>query len=714
MPNRIPQPVLGSSVRPTELLLDRVIQHSPVGMAVIDHEGQFRFVNPAYGDLFGYRPEALLGSSFLAVLPAAEHERRFALHRQFLDLAGEYRGEFDVLRADGATRRILVESLRLAGEDGQPLRLVYVVDITDRRQSELALQAQQQFLQSVLDGMGADICVVDEKGVIVKVNRAWREFCARNGGSFERAGVGTSYLNVCERATGPGEPGADLAARFAGLLRDVLAGHRAGFELEYPCHSPDEQRWYLARVSRIEGSQPLRIVIAHDDVSALKRAQETLRHGEALLLDLTASIPGAVFRQALAADGNTHLIHASPGVQALFGVRAQDALHDAAALWDCILPEDRPAFDASLRLAAAQGMAWEHACRIHEAGSGALKWILVQAAAPRSEAGVLVFTGVLTDITQRMHTEAALKASEETYRTLFETVPQGVIYQDTAGRITSANPAAQRILGLTLEQLQGRDSIDPRWHSVHEDGTDCLGLDHPPMRALRTGLAVKDAVLGITLPGQDTVWLQISATPLIKQGVVQGVYSSFEDITQRVVLGRELQRQARTDELTGVANRRRLLQRLGQEFERVQRHQDLRCCLLELDLDHFKAVNDRWGHATGDAMLVHVAALMQHAVRGLDLVGRIGGEEFVVLLPDTRLEEAQRLGERLRLQVAQSPLKHDGHTITVTVSLGLSDFGPQDRNAEATLHRADQALYEAKAAGRNCLRVRPAVRQLKA
>ena len=85
-----------------------------------------------------------------------------------------------------------------------------------------------------------------------------------------------------------------------------------------------------------------------------------------------------------------------------------------------------------------------------------------------------------------------------------------------------------------------------------------------------------------------------------------------------------------------------------------------------------------------------------------------------MLLPDTRLEEAQRLGERLRLQVAQSPLKHDGHTITVTVSLGLSDFGPQDRNAEATLHRADQALYEAKAAGRNCLRVRPAVRQLKA
>jgi diguanylate cyclase (GGDEF)-like protein/PAS domain S-box-containing protein len=711
---RIPQQAPDSSARPAEVPLDRVIQHSPVGMAVIDHEGRFRVVNPAYGEVFGYRAEALLGRSFLTLLPAAEKERRFELHRQFLDLAGEYKGELDVLRSDGATRRVLVESARLPGDDGQALRLVYVVDITDRRQSELALQAQQQFLQSVLDGMGADICVVDEAGVIVKVNRAWREFCARNGGSFERAGVGTSYLNVCERATGPGEPGADLATRFAELLRDVLAGRRAGFELEYPCHSPDEQRWYLARVSRIEGSQPLRVVIAHDDVSALKRAQETLRLSEALLLDLTASIPGAVFRLALAADGSTHLIHASPGVQALFGVQMQDALHDAAALWDCILPEDRPAHDASLRLAAARGVAWEHACRIDEAGSGARKWILVQAAAPRSEAGALVFTGVLTDTTQRMLTEAALKASEETYRTLFETVPQGVVYQDTAGRITSANPAAQRILGLTLEQLQGRDSVDPRWHAVHEDGTDCPGLDHPTMRALRTGLAVKDEVLGITLPGRDTVWLQISATPLFKQGVVQSVYSSFEDITQRVMLGRELQRQARTDELTGVANRRSLLQRLGQEFDRVQRHPDVRCCVLELDLDHFKAVNDRWGHAAGDAVLVHVAALMQRAVRGLDLVGRIGGEEFVVLLPDTRLDEAQHLGERLRLQVAQSPLVHNGHSIAVTVTLGLSDIGPQDVSAEAALHRADQALYEAKAAGRDRLHVRPAVRHQEA
>jgi diguanylate cyclase (GGDEF)-like protein len=175
-----------------------------------------------------------------------------------------------------------------------------------------------------------------------------------------------------------------------------------------------------------------------------------------------------------------------------------------------------------------------------------------------------------------------------------------------------------------------------------------------------------------------------------------------------VLLGRELQRQAHTDDLTGVANRRSLLERLALEFERVHRHPELRCCLLALDLDHFKAVNDHWGHATGDAVLVHVAQQMQKSVRSLDMVGRTGGEEFVVLLPDTRLDEAARLGERLRERMAQTPLQHAGHSIVVTVSLGLSEISPRDASADVALLRADQALYEAKAAGRNRLCVRPA------
>ena len=698
----------GTAVVSTEALLDRIVHRSPVGMAVIDHEGLFRVVNPAYGTIFGFQPEELLGRSFLTLLPPGEKARVLALHRRYLKAGGELKGEVDVVRSDGTAGRVLAESVRLQGDEGRPLRLVYVVDITERRQSELSLKSQRQFLQSVLDGMGAEICVVDERGVIVKVNHAWRKFGLRNGGADGSAGVGTDYLQVCERAAGSRDATASVAAHFAELLRTVLNGQRSHFELEYPCHGPTQRRWFVARVSRIEGSRPARIVITHDDVSALKRTQETLRENEALLSDLTASVPGAVFRLAADDTGSLRLLYLSAGVQPLLGVHADEVLHDVGLWWACILPEDRPAHDASLRQAVAGAAVWEHVYRVRVAGAEAEKWIRVHTGPPRRAQAALIFTGVLTDISLRMRAETALRASEETYRTLFETVAQGVVYQDTAGRITAANPAAQRILGLTLAQLQGLDSMDPRWRATREDGSPFPGSEHPAMEALRTGLPVKDVVMGIDVPGRETAWILISAMPLIKQGVVEGVYASFEDISQRVLLGRELQHQAHTDDLTGVHNRRSLLEHLGHEFERVRRHPALHCCLLALDLDHFKAVNDQWGHATGDAVLVHVARQMQKSVRTLDRVGRTGGEEFVVLLPDTNLQEAARLGERLRERMASTPLQQDGHSIVVTVSLGLSNISPLDASADLALRRADAALYEAKEAGRNRLCVRPA------
>ena len=564
---------LGIGPLTTPGLLDHIIGCSPVGIAVIDHEGLFRVANPAYARIFDCQPQDLLRCSFLSVLPAADRDRLFGLHQHFLEYGGELKGELDVMRADGTLRRVLSESVRLPGASGAaPQRLVYLVDITDRRRMELAQQQQHAFVQSVLDAIGADVCVVDAQGVIVAVNRAWREFGVAQGGLPERAGIGCNYLAVCERKATPAAEGAAEAVAFAAQLRDVLGGRLAGFELEYPCHSPQQRRWFLARVSRIDGSEPLRVVIAHDDVSTLKLAQETLRE------------------------------------------------------------------------------------------------------------------------------------SEQTYRTLFETVAQGVVYHDTAGRITSANPAAVRILGLSLSQLQGRDSIDPRWHAVHEDGRDFPGTEHPAIVALQTGEPVKDVVMGVAVPGREQVWILVSAVPLWRDGAINGVYASFEDITQRVRLGRELQRQARTDDLTGLANRRSLMQHLRDQYDRLQRHPELHACVLALDLDHFKAVNDHWGHAAGDAVLVHVARLMQSQLRSADLVGRSGGEEFVALLPDTRLDEAEHLAGRLREAIAATPTCHGGHGIPITVSIGAAAVQATDADAEAVLLRADRALYEAKAAGRNTVR----------
>ena len=140
------------------------------------------------------------------------------------------------------------------------------------------------------------------------------------------------------------------------------------------------------------------------------------------------------------------------------------------------------------------------------------------------------------EIEERVHAEEQLKNSEEKHRTLFETMVQGVIYQDSEGIAFDENSAAERILGLSLEQLQGRKSFDPRWKAIHEDGADFPGEDHPPMIALRTGKKVENVVMGIFNPKlNEHVWLNVNSTPQFRKGEEKPfrVYSTFEDITER-------------------------------------------------------------------------------------------------------------------------------------------------------------------------------------
>ncbi|OGB06313.1 MAG: hypothetical protein A3E25_00180 [Burkholderiales bacterium RIFCSPHIGHO2_12_FULL_69_20] len=691
-------------------LLQRILQESPIGMAVIDADGIYRIVNPAYGALYGHAPTELVGRSFTSVFPEEQRARVLAMHQAFLNEGGAFRGETDVLHRDGRVFSVLAESVRVPGSDGRGERLVYVVDISQRKRIEQALQSSQQFLQSVLDGLTAHVCVLDEAGVIVAVNRAWRAFAEANAGLAERVHEGANYLTACAHdLRGPAVVDSAEAGPFLQQLRQVLGGQRLGFQLEYPCHSATEQRWFLARVSRIEGSQPPRIVVAHDNVTALKQAQETLRDSEALLLDLAASIPGAMFRLVHSADRRWRFVYFSPGLESLFELTPAQACGDIHTLARHILPEDRPAHDQSIREAVAAGRVWEYEYRIRTA-SGQLKWVQAKASPKPGADGSTVWTGVLTDVSQRKHMEAVLKASEEKYRTLFETVPQGVVYQDANGRITSANTAAQRILGLTLEQMQGLGSIDPRWHALHEDGSPFPGDQHPAMVALRTGQPVSNVVMGVSVPDRGHAWLLVNATPLVRQGVVQEVYASFEDITERVLMSRELHLQASTDYLTGVANRRGLMERLQLEFKRLQQQPNRRCAVLAADLDHFKRINDQWGHAAGDAVLQHVARLMRQLTRQRDLVARSGGEEFTLLLPEVDADEALALAERLRQHLQATPLLHQGQLLPVTLSLGVSPMSAADAAAEVALLRADQALYQAKAAGRNQVNLAPAPR----
>jgi diguanylate cyclase (GGDEF)-like protein len=184
--------------------------------------------------------------------------------------------------------------------------------------------------------------------------------------------------------------------------------------------------------------------------------------------------------------------------------------------------------------------------------------------------------------------------------------------------------------------------------------------------------------------------------------LVTGIISVLfaKNSVQKKQAFRKLQQYATTDDLTGLANRRELDKIAMREYKRATRF-SRSFSVLMLDLDHFKVVNDTYGHTIGDRVLQHVAAICASAIRGQDFLARYGGEEFTILLPESDIESGGKLGQRICDEIAAKPFRHGMQLISMTISVGVSEIEDGDDDVNDLILRADKALYEAKKRGRN-------------
>ncbi|WP_449285676.1 sensor domain-containing diguanylate cyclase [Marinobacter sp. PE14] len=175
------------------------------------------------------------------------------------------------------------------------------------------------------------------------------------------------------------------------------------------------------------------------------------------------------------------------------------------------------------------------------------------------------------------------------------------------------------------------------------------------------------------------------------------------DISDRKVLETELEQMATRDPLTGLLNRREMSRVLDEELQRARRYQRP-MAVLWVDFDHFKDVNDTYGHAAGDSVLRGISRLLLGSVRSVDSIGRFGGEEFVIVLPEMDLEKAQETAERLRRKVAEEPQPlGNGEAVPLTISVGVAVYPDHGQTASTLCAAADKAMYLAKDRGRNCV-----------
>lgn len=277
-----------------------------------------------------------------------------------------------------------------------------------------------------------------------------------------------------------------------------------------------------------------------------------------------------------------------------------------------------------------------------------------------------------------------------------EAAANGIVIMDQDARIKWVNPAFSRITGYALDEVLERNLNELVKSGLHDEA-----FYKEMWINLKAGKTWRGELVNKHKDG-SLYHEELSIAPVKNQlGEITHFIGIKENISVRKHLQKQLLNLACTDSLTGLVNRRVFLENLKQEAARLERTENHQATLLMLDIDHFKRINDTYGHATGDKILQLFAQIILKNSRSIDMPGRLGGEEFAIILPGSSLEDAIAMAERLREQVASAVFHHEKGDVHFTVSIGVAQLLRGDINGEASLNRADLALYAAKNTGRN-------------
>jgi diguanylate cyclase (GGDEF)-like protein/PAS domain S-box-containing protein len=290
-------------------------------------------------------------------------------------------------------------------------------------------------------------------------------------------------------------------------------------------------------------------------------------------------------------------------------------------------------------------------------------------------------------------------------RQLLGALGEGVYGTGPSGECIFINSAALSMLGYASEdEVLGKDN-HALFHNHRRDGGFYPAEECPIHKTLQDGKPRRAEEEWFIRKDGSLLPVALRVAPVYEEGELKGVVVAFHDITERKRLLETLRHQATHDELTGLVNRRHLFELAEREHARIRRGNASPAALIMLDVDHFKRINDTYGHLAGDEILRHLGHQLMASLRTADIAARYGGEEFAILLPATDLDAALRLAARLRDEAAGSTVYSDGQPLHYTLSLGLTTLTPQDASLDMAIARADEALYRAKMGGRNRIEV---------
>ncbi|WP_194756720.1 sensor domain-containing diguanylate cyclase [Aliidiomarina indica] len=406
--------------------------------------------------------------------------------------------------------------------------------------------------------------------------------------------------------------------------------------------------------------------------------------------------PGFVYQLRQHPDGRLTYPYASSSAHVLFGINPESLRDDGMPLLKLIHPNDYDRIMESTARSVETMCEWHEEYRMVVAGKTI--WLAAYDIPARMSDGSILFNGYATVITERKILEARLAESERTFRALVESANDVIYTLNPDGAFTYISPMWTEQLGHQRHEVIGR----PFTQFVHPDDLEtCFSFlqEIVTLGKKRAGIEYR-----ILHKNGSVQWHMSNASPIFDDdGVVIKYMGIARDITESKHLQHKMEKRANFDLLTELPNRQLFFSKLESLIGKCVLGQ-LQVALMFIDLDYFKPVNDKFGHAVGDLVLQEVALRLRRSLREGDLVGRIGGDEFVVALADLKTPEntpaiAQATAERILTAIAE-PFAIEGNTHHISCSIGIALYPEHAENAVALARLADEAMYTAKSNGR--------------
>lgn len=659
--------------------LELIYRTAPIGLCVLDTQLRYVHINEHLAELNRLPVEEHLGKTIRETLPEMADRAEPLLRRVLetgepvLDFEGSSETE------PGVWRHWTSQYWPLKSSDGRTFGInVVVEEVTERRRLE-EIRRRERAFRSLAENSSDIISRFDRDLRRIYVNPAIEAILDRS----REALIGKTH-----RELGLSEA---LAAALDRPLATVFETARP-LAAEVVVSTPKGERYLEARiVPEFDASGAVETVLAITrDLTERKRAEEAVQASERKYRALVENLYEGVW--LLDAEANTTFVNAR--LAELLGYAVDEML--GLSVFHFMDAPRVDAMRANLERSAAGARAeydFEFRCK-----SGEPIWTRVAATPIVDEGGRYRGTLVaLIDITERKRSAEALHRREQEFAALVEGSPDIIARVDASLRLRYINRAAERLTGKPRDWFIGKTPAE------RERSRQQLLVPEAPLRAVfESG---EERVVEHTNP--STEGERVFQTRLVPEfgpdGAVESVLVVERDIDDLKRAQEALEELTLLDPLTGVANRRFLERFVGREWLREAR-QRLPIAAIMIDIDHFKDYNDYHGHAQGDACLRTVSQTLRGSLhRPADILVRYGGEEFLVLLPESDLAAAREIAERLRQAVEALALPHPSSPIgdRVTISLGVAAMQAHEGEFDHLLVAADAALYRAKENGRN-------------